>query len=373
MLIPTNSGELNLSSVNNDKKQLKYYTPHILYKKKGNFFILCDLNGNIIGEVKFQVDEPSRTYFLYDLQLKTTISEELLSDFLAYSVAGAIDLQCVKFGIDNIPLKIKYITKVQEYFKRLYPNRLDFHYKINLKNWGYEISCNFINPKVTHYVQQSYLRNFSSNKEEWEELAQKDKARIFCFDIQTSKCTMAGSKFGQKIRNVAQSSYFYSLFFEDYIGNTLEKNITPLLTKIIKSESTRNLTPADKITLAEYILLQWNRTEAHRNQLRESSEKFAEILTKNILSHKMEKPLKNDFSIKVDENFLRMMHEEEILNFIDPSYPLDETGFNLVQHFLRLEWGLIRRIRQISSIPQIILLFSIIHILKKYIRLKENH
>jgi hypothetical protein len=167
-----------------------------------------------------------------------------------------IAVHAVNIEINEFPLKLQLINQVLDIFKKEYEN--DFIIEnIEEKSKGVDIKIKINQPKRTHYIQQAYLRNFSSNKAQWVLDNKKKKARIFVFDKTVGKLVNIGNtpseiNYGQKIENIAFEEYFYSLGLEKFIADTLEKEIPPLFDKILNKKTLGILTPNEKKTFTKY-------------------------------------------------------------------------------------------------------------------------
>ena len=113
--------------------------------------------------------------------------------------------------------------------------------------------------KNQHFVPRFYLKNFTN-----------PKGKIYAFDLQTRE------SFGTSVDNVAQRKFFYDfepldqLMGDQFIEKTMgefENESVSVFKKIIdllKNGSLKDQSVADRITLAEYILIQMTRTYESR-------------------------------------------------------------------------------------------------------------
>lgn len=93
-----------------------------------------------------------------------------------------------------------------------------------------------------------------------------------------------------------------------------------------------SLTPLEKKTFVKYLILIWNRPTEAREHMKESFEKgIIEFLKMN---PELELP-ENAIQV-INEDYLRLLHEGQILRFLD-----ETSEFILVDRTLNFNWILI--------------------------------
>jgi len=214
-------------------------------------------------------------------------------------------------------LKRESIDPILSIFKKDYENSFKIE---SVKEYGSscDIEITISQPKRTHYIQQAYLRNFSSNINDWLPNNDKKKARIFVYDKLKEQIVNIGNtdsenKYGQKIENIAFEEYFYSLSLEKFLADTLEKEIPPIFNKLTAAKTISSLKPSEKETIVKYLILTWNRPTETREHIKESFEKG--IIEAIKMNPKLEVP-KNAIPV-MNEDYLRFHHESQILRFLD--------------------------------------------------------
>jgi len=289
-----------------------------------------------VGQIEFDLDEETKIlkFFHFRPNSRYIISSDIL-EIIVGIIQLVIVLQCKKLTLDSFPITAKDFSEIINFFEHQFPDRLTFGFIQTSESHLSNIYCDIKIPKRTHFVQQAYLRNFSSNRKIWEKVNKK-KARIYCFDKQTQAVVEGNSEIerlqGQRIETVAQQDYFYSLHFEISLATTLEKYVPPILKRIISTNIIDHLSESEKSRVCQYLLLQWNRTEEARLDIQENMENTILQVTKMI-----DKELPEDIGVRVKPTYLRIVHENETLDLIDPS-----PGAYLVPHLLTFKWSLVR-------------------------------
>lgn len=197
---------------------LKRFSLNTYYNKIDNIMIFYDKNGNRLGRVQFNLYEIEMMMHLSQFQVDSEFfSINLLREILIQFIQTANVLKLHELIIDQFPLKDMFFNDIINIFKMLYSQSIIFSYKESeFKDSVIDLHVKFKHPRITHYVQQAYLRNFSSNMEEWKSKGKIDRARIFCFDKQKLSVinlgnTKAEKTYGVKIKKIAYREYFYSL------------------------------------------------------------------------------------------------------------------------------------------------------------------
>jgi len=280
-----------------------------------------------------------------NLKMKYQINEfterfqkiELIWEIVISLIESALINSCVALEVNSIPMNqddFEYL--IHERYIKFFGDRFRI-IKIEpvpLLNVQFEI----VQQRNTHYIQQAYLRNFSSNKSDWEKSGDKDNARIFMFNkgsgtIETLGNTPIEKKFGPKISSIAKEEYFHSLLFEATIACTIEKKIPPILDKIIKTRTIRNLSVEDKEELVKYVIFTWQRTKEARLGIKEMMEKSFLIEAKRFFKE----DLPENVYVNYNELSLKIHHEKSILEFIATNSP-----HNLSKHFMDFTFCLLK-------------------------------
>lgn len=265
---------------------------------------------------------------------------DILMELLHFSIRIGFVLPIKFLIIKEFPLNKEKFHQVFTYFKELYQDKVELEeLQIKSNNQIKRVKIKIEIPQRTHYVQQAYLRNFSSNPEKWKRKG-KNYARIFCYNKIKQKIinigrTKSESQFGQKIKNVAWEDSFYSLHLEEFMRNTLEKEIPPILRKVIKTPSISYLTDLERLRIMQYVILSWYRTKESREWLKESFEKGTKKVIELTSDYNPYK-IPENFEIAIDEIYLRINHEEFILDSINPL-----AKNNLIQFLEKFSWKLI--------------------------------
>ena len=194
-------------------------------------------------------------------------------------------------------------------------------------------------PRNTHYIQQAYLRNFSSNNEVWKPNNQKEKARIFVFNkhknsIETIGNTPTELNYGQKTKSIAKEDYFYSLAMEQLMRRIYETYTPPIFEKLIKNPKTSILTGVEKEIVVGYILLTWGRTRECRKRLKEVYEKMVKIFAEDYKGKKLP-----NIAVRIDPNFSRKWHEDHMMTFLAPN---SDEHRKMLHLLLNLHWKIIK-------------------------------
>jgi len=89
----------------------------------------------------------------------------------------------------------------------------------------------------------------------------------------------------------------------------------------------------EKIVLGQYIILSWARTAEAREHLREAYEKG----TLEVIKMEFGEQAVESIAVKLNENQLRRMHEEQIMGFL-----FSDEEPRLINRLIQFEWGLIK-------------------------------
>ena len=194
-------------------------------------------------------------------------------------------------------------------------------------------------PKNTHYIQQAYLRNFSSNSEMWKPGNRKEKARIFVFSKRKNSIESLGNtpkelKYGQKTESIAKENEFYSLAMEQLMRRVYETYTPPILAELIRNPKIVKLTEEEKEVIVDYIILTWTRTRECRKQLKEIYIKTVRLFAEDYKAKKLP-----NVRIEMDPNFLKKWHEEHMMTFLSPH---SDEHKKLSHRLLNFNWKIIK-------------------------------
>ncbi len=319
-----------------EEKEIKQFSFTLYYTKEEDRFTLLDRQRNELGSFIQQFDQDKKNFSIYDYKLsKASINQ--LQDYLFFQLRVPIACHAKKINITGFPLSRQLTKEVLLIFENEYGN--NFSVSKLQENAGIcDIEIQITQPKRTHYIQQAYLRNFSSNTSEWVVENKKKKARIFVFDKLKDEIVNIGNTtpekiYGQRIENIAFEESFFSLGLEKFIADNLEKEIPPILEKILLQKSLISLTTTEKKKLTKYIILTWNRPKESREYMKESYEKMLMAsleMTPNI------DPPENAVPV-INEDYLRLKHESLIWDYLDDSY----KG-NFIDRILNFKWILVK-------------------------------
>jgi len=317
------------------EREIKRFSVNLYSIKEGDKITLLDHQYNEIGNYIQHFDQEKKGFFLSDYEF-SNISNFQLQEYLLFQLKVPIAVHAVNIEIDELPLKLELINQVLNIFKKEYEDNFSIE-NIEEKSKGVDIKIKITQPKRTHYIQQAYLRNFSSNKAKWVSDNKRKKARIFVFDKTVGKLVNIGNtpseiNYGQKIENIAFEEYFYSLGLEKFIADTLEKEIPPIFDKILNKKTLGIVTPNEKKTFTKYLILMWNRPTEAREFMREAYEKG--LMTSIEMNPDLEIP--ENAEPVINEDFLRFQHESQIFRFLD-----EDDDNSLINRIFNFKWLLI--------------------------------
>jgi len=318
-----------------EEREIKQFSINLYSTKEEDKITIFDHQQNELGSFIQQFNQEEKSFHLFDYSF-SNISFSQLQEYLLFQLEVPIVCHAEKIKIDGFPLKKELTNQILEIFKIDYENCFIIE-NIEENAMGCNIEINISQPKRTHYIQQGYLRNFSSNRTEWVTNNNKKKARIFVFDKLKEQLVNIGNtdseiKFGQRIESIAYEEFFYSLSFEKFIADTLEKQTPPIFDKLLSKKSISSLTPTEKETFTKYLILTWNRPTEAREHMKESFEKGA------MEAIKMNPDLKIPENVRpvMNEDYLRFQHESQIFRFLD-----ENSDVYLVDRILNFKWMLI--------------------------------
>ena len=150
----------------NDFKQI---AANVFFKIENDTMIFYDESFNRLGQVTRILDKDNRILKYSDFKKESeAFSTDSLHDILIQFIESSNLIQMKELIIENFPLDINTFDQISDAFIKFYPKAITISYD---KNTSIDIIHNirvyFKNPRITHYVQQAYLRNFSSNEKVW--------------------------------------------------------------------------------------------------------------------------------------------------------------------------------------------------------------
>jgi len=323
----------------NDKIQLSDMEVKIEQISKSEKFFEFYFDKKRILHLQTIFNEENRTLILHCMDFADDVFENNRLEVVLKSLMQAVLLMQVnEWIIYTLPLDASTYENVAGYYSNLYGEAVKFYSKEGEPERKL-VRITIKNIKRSHYVQQAYLRTFSSNRKIWKKTGNKKKARIYCFNKKTNsefifRESESETRYGPKIEAIAQSKGYYSLPIEFWMRNTLEKDFPPILLKIVNSKSIENLTMNEKMIISQYIVLQYSRTKEIREQIKEASSKLLPIYYNLRLEERGEERLPKETKIKYSNDALRLEHEKIMLKML--------RNKNINSLLLSFEWILIR-------------------------------
>jgi len=129
--------------------------------------------------------------------------------------------------------------------------------------------------EVQHYVPQILLRMHVKDAS-----AKKGAEQVWCFDKKTDKV------FSPNIKGVLSGSRFYEvevngkmLSLEEPL-TAIEGQVSPILTQLVRDQRLAALSKEDRFTIASFCAVQFIRTQAFRDRIKDVNEGVAEALRK---------------------------------------------------------------------------------------------
>ncbi len=184
--------------------------------------------------------------------------------------------------------------------------------------------------KKQHYVQQSYLRRFSS-----------DEKRIFVYDKVLQK------SFQNAISDVAQESHFYRLpdnlktedgkpisiddpLIVEKAFQRIESRANQDIQTLIELPAGASIPTETREDLSIFLAIQFLRTRAYRNLVVETAEKFIQALTRELIKENFgEESLKYTPKISFNDKAAGLFQSQQIFGFVK----LEEFAEVLHNHF----------------------------------------
>ncbi len=316
------------------------FSPHFYYEKINKNLQIFDSSGKEIVLInrKGNKSESSISYTFQNFKDEFNTFDclhELVFEVILGTLMESFDILI----FNSVPLRQYDFMRIFQSFKNTYEDLINISdIRLDSQDFISQLVIQIKNIENTHYNQQAYLRNFSSNKEDWEPNRKKSKARVFVYNKKKTTIHKIGDTVientkGLKIESIAKKERFYSLPVEQLMRKTLEKDTPLILEKIIKFKSIRLLSNKEREVLAKYIVLTWNRTLEYRERLKESTNKFLNLYVKDFTDIK---PI-NDQIIEITKFALRRQHE---LQMLEPFKSI--KNFDIISHVLNFEWRLIK-------------------------------
>lgn len=320
----------------------KYFSRNLLIRKVNQEYELLHISGQYLSTFSFNYDEKhcSFKYTFLDvakgfdvLNIFNEIITSMILDALTHSIKEII--------LKSLPINERELYIIFKKFKNTYKDSVAIvEIELGLEELIQQIIIKLQLQKNTHFIQQAYLRNFSSNIELWKPTNKKKKARIFVFSKYKNSEEVIGNtttelKYGLKILNIAKEDYFYTIVMEQLMRQTYEKNTPPILDKLIRSKTTKGLIDEEKRNIVDYIILTWQRSKEARKCLKESWEKIFKIFAEDYKGKKIPPNIR----IEANPEFLRRTQEEMIIRFL---YPKSEHYKTISSRLLNLNWRIIK-------------------------------
>lgn len=298
-------------------------------------------NGQYIASLRIDYDETksSISNVLFDINKEFNLIG-FFNEILAQIIPVSFTYPIKELIFENFPITRNDFNYIFKEIKEEYKDNINIvDIELDSMQCIKRIAIQIQLPKNTHYIQQAYLRNFSSNREVWKPSNQKEKARIFVFNkhknaIETIGNTPIESKYGQKTKSVAKESEFYSLAMEQFMRRVYETYTPPIFDKLIKNPKIVNLTEEEKEITVDYILLTWGRTRECRKLMKEIYVKTVRVFAEDYKGKKLP-----NINIKINPNFLRKWHEDHMMTFL--VHNSDEHR-KLSHRLLNLHWKIIK-------------------------------
>lgn len=162
-------------------KNYKQFSFYLFYIKNDNNITIYNNKKIRLGTFTQDFNEQDKVLLLSNYNFEKRIID-CMHELLYFQIFIAIIIQVEKLIIEGFPLTSKLIKPVISVYEQKYGDE-----KIIIKRFEEDSlneKCNLtviINqPKRTHYIQQAYLRNFSSNSADWITQNKKRKSQNFC-------------------------------------------------------------------------------------------------------------------------------------------------------------------------------------------------
>lgn len=296
-------------------------------------------DGRYIASLKMDYDEMKSSIVLFDINKKYNLIG-FFNESIAQIIPASFTFPIKELIFENFPITHNDFYDIFRKFKKEYEDNINIvDIELNSMQCIKRVVIQIQLPKNTHYIQQAYLRNFSSNNEVWKLNNQKEEARIFVFNKYKNSIVTIGNtpielKYGQKIKSIAKESEFYSLAMEQFMRRVYETYTPPIFDKLIKNPKIVNLTEEEEEITVDYILLTWGRTRECRKRLKEVYVKTARIFAEDYEGKKLP-----NITVGIEPKFLRKWHEDHMMTFLAPN---SDEHRKLSHHLLNLHWKIIK-------------------------------
>jgi len=319
----------------------KPFSRNILIRKLDQKYELVHLSGKHLSSFSLIYDENNSSFKYCFLDTADDINlSNIFNEIISSIILDALTSSIKEIMIKSLPIDEKELRNIFQKFQNTYDDYFAIDdIKLDIEGAVRRVVIKIQIPKNTHFIQQAYLRNFSSNIESWKPRNQKDKARIFVFNkYKNTEESVGGTqteiKYGLKIMSIAKEEYFYSLAMEQLLRATYEKNAPPIFDKLIRNKTTKGLNNEEKRIIVDYIILTWQRSKETRKTLKESWEKVFKIFAEDYKGKK----IPHNIKYEVNPAFLRRTQEEMMLKFL---YPESEEYKLVSSRLLNLNWRII--------------------------------
>lgn len=296
-------------------------------------------DGQYIASFKMDFDKMKSTIVMFDINKKYDLIgffNETITQMIPISFAFPMK----ELIFENFPITRNDFNDIFNKIRKEYEDKISIvDMELDSRQCIKRVAIQIQIPKNTHYIQQAYLRIFSSNKEVWKPNNQKEKARIFVFNKHKNSIEIIGNtptelNYGQKTKSIAKEDYFYSLATEQLMRRIYETHAPPIFDKLIKNPKIIILTGVEREIVVDYILLTWARTRECRKRLKEVYEKTVKIFAEDYKGKKLP-----NIAVRIDPDFLRKWHEDHMMTFLAPN---SDEHRKMSHHLLNLHWKIIK-------------------------------
>ena len=289
-------------------------------------------DGQYIASFKMDYYEMKSSIVLFDINEKYNLLG-FFNETITQIILASFTFPIKELIFENFPITHNDFNDIFKKFKKEYEGNINIvDIELDSMQCIKQVVIQIQLPKNTHYIQQAYLRNFSSNSELWKPNNRKEKARIFVFNKHKNSIENIGNTsielhYGQKIRTIAKEDQFYSLAMEQLMRKVYETDSPPIFDELIQNPKITILNGEEMGIVADYILLTWVRTKEHRKLLEELWVKTGRIFAEDYKGKKIPPNIK----IEVNPKFLQRVHEKSMITFLAPkSYEYKKLSHRLL-------------------------------------------
>ena len=175
--------------------------------------------------------------------------------------------------------------------------------------------------ELQHYVPQVLLRLHVKDAS-----AKRGTEQVWCFDKKTGKV------FSPNIRGVLSGTRFYEVdvdvqtFSLEEPLTAIEGLVSPILTRLVENQKLAELTKEDRFTIASFCAVQFLRTQAFRDRIKDMNEGLADALRRRGID-------------PAEVSNFKMLSDDEIKQF--SMKMLAEAPQKYGIHFLSKFWHLV--------------------------------